>query len=50
MTTGGTGYTSAPTVAFSGGGFSTAATALAELGRDTRNITLPYGGFPGAGL
>ena len=49
MTNNGTGYTSVPTVSFSGGGGSGAA-ATAELVRDTRNVALPFGGFPGAAL
>ena len=50
VTSAGSGYTSAPTVSFSGGGGSgAAATANINL-RGTRNVSLPFGGFPGASL
>ena len=46
----GTGYTTAPSVSFSGGGGS-GATATAHINvRGTRNVSLPFGGFPGAAL
>ena len=50
VNTSGTGYTSPPTVTISGGGGSGAtATALLNT-RGTRNVSLPFGGFPGAAL
>ena len=46
VTAPGTGYTSAPTVAVAGN-----ATATAILNtRGTRNVSLPFGGFPGAAI
>jgi len=46
VTAPGTGYTSAPTVAVAGN-----ATATAILNtRGTRNVALPFGGFPGASI
>jgi len=46
ITAHGTGYTSAPTVAVAGN-----ATATAQINnRGTRNVSLPFGGFPGAAL
>jgi lambda family phage minor tail protein L len=49
-TASGTGYTSPPTVTISGGGGS-GATATALLNqRGTKNVALPFGGFPGASL
>jgi len=48
LTNHGVGYTTVPTVTISGDG--SGATATAELGRDTRNVGLPFGGFPGAAL
>jgi len=46
ITAAGTGYTSAPTVAVAGN-----ATATAQINlRGTRNVSLPFGGFPGAAL
>ena len=50
MTSHGTGYTSAPAISFTGGGGSGAA-AVANINvRGTRNVSLPFGGFPGAAL
>lgn len=50
MTNNGSGYSSAPTVTISGGGGS-GATATAHINnRGTRNVALPFGGFPGAAL
>ena len=46
VTNSGSGYTSAPTVTIAGN-----ATATAILNnRGTRNVSLPFGGFPGASL
>ena len=46
----GSGYSTAPSVTFSGGGGS-GATATAHINvRGTRNVSLPFGGFPGAAL
>ena len=46
----GTDYTSVPTIGFTGGGGS-GATAIAYINtRYTRNVDLPFGGFPGAAL
>ena len=50
VTNPGSGYTTAPSVTFSGGGGS-GATAIAHINnRGTRNVSLPFGGFPGAAL
>jgi lambda family phage minor tail protein L len=49
VTNSGSGYTSTPTASLSGGGGSGAALTV-ELGRTTRNVALPFGGFPGAAL
>ena len=49
VTAGGTGYTSPPTVTISGDG--SGATAFSQINtRGTRNVDLPFGGFPGAAL
>lgn len=45
----GSGYTSAPTVTISGNGSGATATAQINT-RGTRNVSLPFGGFPGAAL
>lgn len=52
VTNRGSGYTSPPTVTVSGGGGSGAkATAfIYGLNQSTRNVPLPFGGFPGASL
>ena len=50
MNNNGSNYTVAPTVSFTGGGGS-GATATAVINtRGTRNVSLPFGGFPGAAL
>ncbi len=50
VTSFGSGYTSVPTVTINGGGGS-GATAVASIGvRPSRNVDLPFGGFPGAAL
>ena len=49
VTTAGSGYSSPPTVTISGDG--SGATAFAQINaRGTRNVDLPFGGFPGAAL
>jgi hypothetical protein len=50
MTTAGSGYTIAPTVSFTGGGGSGATATALINNRGTRNVSLPFGGFPGAAL
>lgn len=51
VTHAGVGYITAPTVSFSGGGASLSAAAEANINnRGTRNVSLPFGGFPGAAL
>jgi len=50
MTSFGTGYTSAPAISFTGGGGSGAAATAHINNRGTRNVALPFGGFPGAAL
>jgi lambda family phage minor tail protein L len=52
VTSRGSGYTSAPTVTVSGtGGTGAKATAfIYGLNQSTRNVPLPFGGFPGASL
>ena len=49
----GSGYTHAPTVTLSGGTPSTPAAAVANISGtaiNTKNVPLPFGGFPGASL
>ena len=46
----GSGYTSAPSVTISGGGGSGASATAHINNRGTRNVALPFGGFPGAAL
>ncbi len=49
VTSPGSKYTTAPTVTISGDG--SGATAIANINtRGTRNVSLPFGGFPGAAL
>ena len=49
VTTAGSGYSAPPTVTISGDG--SGATAFAQINaRGTRNVDLPFGGFPGAAL
>ena len=51
MTAVGTGYTSIPNVVIASAGASVVATATAIINdRGTRNVSLPFGGFPGAAL
>ena len=50
VTTAGSGYTLAPTVSFTGGGGSGATATALINNRGTRNVSLPFGGFPGAAL
>ena len=45
----GTGYTSPPTATISGNGSGATATVILNT-RGTRNVALPFGGFPGAAL
>ena len=50
MTAFGSSYSTAPAVSFTGGGGS-GATATANINnRGSRNVSLPFGGFPGAAL
>ena len=49
MTNNGSNYTTAPTVTISGNGSGATATAVINT-RGTRNVSLPFGGFPGAAL
>lgn len=50
MVSNGSGYNSAPAVSLTGGGGS-GATITANINtRGTRNVSLPFGGFPGAAL
>ena len=50
VTSPGSGYSTAPSVTFSGGGGSGAAATAHINNRGTRNVSLPFGGFPGAAL
>lgn len=50
VTNPGSGYTTAPSVSFSGGGGSGASATAHINNRGTRNVSLPFGGFPGAAL
>ena len=51
VTNRGSGYTSAPTVTISGNGTGAKATAfIYGINQSTRNVPLPFGGFPGASL
>tara|TARA_Y100000590_G_scaffold117315_1_gene134082 strand:+ start:6522 stop:8288 length:1767 start_codon:yes stop_codon:yes gene_type:complete len=50
VTNGGQDYTSNPTVSFTGGGGSGAAAEAKVKFQTTDNVSLPFGGFPGASL
>ena len=50
MNNNGSNYTVAPTVSFTGGGGSGATATAVINNRGTRNVSLPFGGFPGAAL
>jgi len=50
VTSPGSGYNSAPAISFTGGGGSGAAAEANINNRGTRNVALPFGGFPGASL
>jgi len=51
LTAEGTGYTSVPTVTLTPTNGGTGATATAEINkRGSRNVSLPFGGFPGAAI